>query len=363
MATTPQQLIDITTRHAVYLERLKSHEAKEALKTFDRISQTIRGYLNDKAPINEWTSRQLTQYMATLRKLINKDLLLFESSWNESLNNIMAYEAEFELKALGDVADHTFKQPNFDQISAAVMTNPLSVQGANGGKLLPAFYKDWTERETDRIVNTVRLGYFQGDTTASVVRSIVGTKASGYTDGIVATSRRAAEGFVRTAIQHSAVQAREKVWDRNKDIVKKVRWVSTLDSRTTTLCKSLDGQEFDIDKGPRPPAHVNCRSTIVPVLDDRFKLLDEGATRAARDSQDARKINNVPADETYYTWLKRQPKAFQDNALGERRAKLFRDGGLTAERFRELQLDKRFNPLTLDEMRAIEPTAFERANL
>jgi len=50
-------------------------------------------------------------------------------------------------------------------------------------------------------------------------------------------------------------------------------------------------------------------------------------------------------------------------SLGPVRGKLFRDGGLTAERFAALQLDKNFKPLALDQLKELEPLAFERARL
>jgi hypothetical protein len=71
----------------------------------------------------------------------------------------------------------------------------------------------------------------------------------------------------------------------------------------------------------------------------------------------------VRADLSYYDWLKQQPAAFQDKAIGPVRAKLFREGGLSVERFAELQLDRNFAPLTLTQMKVLEPLAFERAGL
>ena len=49
------------------------------------------------------------------------------------------------------------------------------------------------------------------------------------------------------------------------------KWVSTEDDRTSDLCKHLDGQIVGLDEnfhygkwsGQAPPAHVDCRSTIV----------------------------------------------------------------------------------------------------
>jgi len=174
-------------------------------------------------------------------------------------------------------------------------------------------------------------------------------------------SKRDAEIIARTSLQHVSSQARESVWKRNSDIIKKVRIVATLDNRTTQICRSLDGQEFPLDSGPRPPFHIRCRTSTTAVLDDRFAVLDKGATRAARDAEG--KHISVPAKETYYDWLKRQPAGFQDEAIGKTRGKLLREGGLSSQRFAELQLGKRFEPLTLKEIRRLDELAFIKAGL
>jgi len=52
--------------------------------------------------------------------------------------------------------------------------------------------------------------------------------------------------------------------------------------------------------------------------------LHTGATRFSRGADGDAKY--VPADMTYYEWLKTQPKEFQDDVLGKTRGKLFREG-------------------------------------
>jgi hypothetical protein len=126
------------------------------------------------------------------------------------------------------------------------------------------------------------------------------------------------------------------------------------------VCRSLDGQVYAIDAGPRPPIHISDRCTVIPELDEEFQKYMKGATRP---SVADGKASKVDASESYYEWLKRQPASFQDEVLGPTRGKLFRDGGLSAKRFSELQLDRNFKPLTLEEMRAIEEAAFKKAGL
>ncbi len=62
--------------------------------------------------------------------------------------------------------------------------------------------------------------------------------------------------------------------------------VATLDSHTSDICQSLDGQVFpmkDFEPGiTAPPFHVYCRSTTVPHFDENFGQVGE---RAARDEE------------------------------------------------------------------------------
>jgi hypothetical protein len=104
----------------------------------------------------------------------------------------------------------------------------------------------------------------------------------------------------------------------------------------------------------------NCRSVVTSVLSEEFDFLDEGATRASKGAEGGKQVS---ADTTYYSWLKTQPVAFQNAAIGTSRATLLRNGGLTSDEFARLSLGKNFNPLTLDEMRRLEPAVFERAGL
>lgn len=78
--------------------------------------------------------------------------------------------------------------------------------------------------------------------------------------------------------------------------------VATLDSHTSDICQSLDGQVFPIkDFAPgiiAPPFHVYCRSTTVPYFDDDFGQIGE---RAARNAETG-KTYYVPDNMTYKEW-------------------------------------------------------------
>lgn len=346
-------LADATTRHSVFLERLKAGEVRK-FDTFLRdLDRRLREALS-RDGLGEVERARVEAMLREVDSIIADVLAKFRAQLQGDLADLADYEGEFAGKALSE-AGFTPNVPTVGQLQAAVFTSPLQVKGANG-KPLMAFVDAWTVAEREAVTGAVRVGVAQGQTTAQIVTAIRGTKAANYSDGMLAVTKRHAEAIVRTAVQHVGDTARLETYKANADIVKAEQWVSVLDSRTTEQCMALDGRVFDLDNGPRPPIHINCRSARVPVLADEFAFLTKGEMRSSKDGP-------VPATLTYFQWLKSQPASFQDEALGPVRAKLFRDGGLSAERFAALQLDRNFQPLTLAEMKKLEPLAFNRAGI
>lgn len=353
---TAELLIQSATRNAVMLERLKSGEVEKIDPFLRRIDKDLRDRLS-RDTLTDYSRARLEQMLKSIDAMLAKIHGEFTSQLLLDLFDIGAYEAEFEARSLSQVlVNITAAVPGVQAVQAAVKAQPLSVTGPDGGKLLDTFVADWTRAERNRVIGAIRMGYVQGETNQQIINRIRGTKALKYSDGLLAITRRNAEAVVRTGIQHVANVARMETWKTNSDVVTGYRWVSTLDGRTSAQCKSLDGRVFKMGRGPVPPAHIRCRSTTAAELDARYAFLDEGATRASKDGY-------VDAEQTYYSWLKGQPQEFQNIALGPERAKLFREGGLSAERFAELQLDRQFKPLTLEQMKALEPEAFRRAGI
>lgn len=86
--------------------------------------------------------------------------------------------------------------------------------------------------------------------------------------------------------------------------VERYEILATLDSRTSEICRSLDGKVFamkDYEVGvTAPPFHPYCRTTTVPYFDDEFTV---GEERVARD-EGTGKTYYVPGDMTYKEWKK-----------------------------------------------------------
>ena len=359
---TSPEAINIATRGQVLLERLKSGQAAKFAPFLKRMEVILRMRL----AAGDMTSYQAAKVTALLQS-IEGDLTAVMGEYRTMLTGDLIdtaiQQAQFEAKTLDHlVTEKAFESfvPTAEQVRSAVLTAPLSVVGYNQGQLLESWLQNWSAGQIEQISGVIRQGYYQGQTTDQIVRALRGTTKANFQDGSLAQIDRSNRTVVRTAVQHMSTVARQQTYQRNSDLVKGVQWVSTLDSRTTTQCRSLSGKRFPVDKGPRPPIHPNCRSTTVPVLDDAFGILDKGATQASKGEEGGQQVS---ADLTYYEWLKTQPAGFQDAAIGPVRGKLLRNGGLSADRFSELQLGQNFQPLTLEQMRALEPLAFKRAGI
>jgi SPP1 gp7 family putative phage head morphogenesis protein len=357
-----QALLDATIRHAVFLERLKAGEVAKFAPFLKEIDRSLRERLT-RSDLTDFSTKRLQKLLDEVGSLLLAIFTRYSDQLQLDLVDLANYEAQFEAASLSKAAPAgvSFEAaiPTASAIRIAILGNPLSIRGTDGGKLLEPFIKDWTAAEQNRVVNAIRQGFFEGQTNYQIIQNIRGTKALGYTDGILATTDRNATTVVRTAIQHVASQARMETAKANSEVVNKIELVATLDSKTSQICRTLDGKTFPVDSGPRPPFHPNCRTTFVLVT-KLSALFAQGSTRA---SKGAGGNGQVSADLSYYEWLKGQPAAFQDQAIGKARGALFRNGGLSVDRFAELQLDRNFKPLNLEQMKALEPLAFERAGI
>lgn len=345
-------LRDPTLQHAVFLERLKSGEVRKFAPFLRRIDRELRERLT-RGGITQFQRGRLEAMLAEIDSMLAATLGEYTRQLQLDLRSIAEHEARATGAVLAAQSGFSPHVPTIGLVWTAATVEPLQ---AGDGKLLAGFIKEWSDSERARVTGAIRLGVAQGQTVPEMVRTIRGTRAANYADGLLAVTSRNAETVVRTSVAHVGMTARHAVYTANDDILAGYQWDATIDSRTCVTCMGLDKRVFTFGKGPREPAHPNCRCATVPVLTEEFRFLDEGAQRASQDGP-------IDARTSYFAWLKDQPQSFVEKVLGKTRAKLFRDGGLSAERFAALQLDRRWEPLTLEELKRLEPAAWSRAGL
>ncbi len=258
-----------------------------------------------------------------------------------------------------------------DDLFAAVQGAPATfnltaAQGATitlpNGEVVTKAFRGIAVDQAERFSQVVRQGLLTGEPTPAIAKRLIGSlqfgeEAKTVKQLIAAGGQATAVAdnqvitLIRTSINQVANTASQQVYEANQDITPRYRYVATLDTRTSAICRALDGKEFEYGKGPMPPQHFNCRSTTVPIIDPDILPPSTTATRASKDGQ-------VPINQSYGEWLSKQPRSVQADALGPGKvayfnrlakkygprdaiAKLVRDDGseLTLD-----QLRKRYGP-------------------
>jgi SPP1 gp7 family putative phage head morphogenesis protein len=212
------------------------------------------------------------------------------------------------------------------------------------GEVISKAFRGIAVDQAERFSQVVRQGLLTGDTTPDIAKRLVGNLqfgeraktvkqlvAAGGQSTAIADSQIMV--LVRTSINQVANTASQQVYEANQDITKKYRYVATLDTRTSSICRALDGKEFEYGKGPTPPQHFNCRSTTVPVIDyeELGFIPPPPAKRASAGGQ-------VPADVSYGDWLANQQKGESKSDLAARQARAL--GAEKAKYFRRLAKDR-----------------------
>jgi SPP1 gp7 family putative phage head morphogenesis protein len=226
-----------------------------------------------------------------------------------------------------------------DDLFAAVYGAPqtfslTAAQGATitlpNGKIVEKAFRGIAEDQAERFAQVVRQGLLTGEPTQDIARRLVGRLEFGQPAMSVKQLQLAGGQLtnaanhqvitlVRTSINQVANAASQQVYEANQDITKKYRYVATLDTRTSAICRALDGREFEYGKGPKPPQHFNCRSTTVAVI-DYDNLPFDPPSRGERAAQGGA----VPADQSYGQWLAKQSKSVQEQALGKSKVPYFK---------------------------------------
>lgn len=394
MPTANEELADALIRHQIYLLRYSSTVRNRIISLLNASEEDVARRIRDK--LRNSSGLQSPSEWKRLQDLMEVITRVRSESWAEATENLVG---EMTLLAVSEpnnldslvrvVMPVQFQTviPDARQLRAIALSRPFQ------GRVL----KEWAETmkadDIRRIHAAVQAGMVAGEDSATIARRVIGTARLNGIDGITEISRRQVQAITRTAVQHIANTARDMWHAENIDIIHSERFVATLDSRTTPVCRAFDGKSYPVGKGPRPPLHMACRSLRVATIDgnvagerpakpttERILVGEYAAANGLtgeyknRDSlprgtkgdfdQWARKrirqlVGPVPAQTTYQTWLKRQSVAFQNDVLGVTKARLFRAGNLPLDKF----VDSNGSELSLKQLAQKHKDAFLAAGL
>ena len=205
-----------------------------------------------------------------------------------------------------------------------------AMQTLPNGDTVEKAFRGIATKQHELLARNIRQGVFSGESTQEIARRMIGNLDFGQK---AKTSRQLAlaggertklanhqiRTIVRTSVNQVQNQASQAVYAANSKVAPKYEYVATLDSRTSAVCRDLDGKQFAYNKGPTPPQHFNCRSTTVPVVDfdglqKKYPSLEKPPVGKVVTRPSA--TGRVPQDTKYGDWLLQQDKKLQVKTLG-----------------------------------------------
>ena len=334
-------LVDAASRRAALLQRYSAGLEKSMA---DRVADALKAAAIDIITIEGSDGKVRLETVNNYRGRITT---AEAELWDELLE-LAIEEGEFSTEMFEEaISADIEKVPDID-MTAQVSRAQIDV--LPGQRVtIPSMLSQFTEAKAKQINTIIQDGFTEGLTQQQMVSRILEVEP---------LQRRQAASLARTGSNAVSSIARYSTMSANSDVLLGYEWVATLDDRTSLVCASRDGMVYPFSEtSPKPPAHFSCRSTIVPKVDPRYDLLS--AVKGDRPSVGASGAKEVSAQVTYGGWLKRQPPSFQNEVLGDARAKLFRNGGLAIGKF--TNFDGR--TYTLAELKRLYPVAFDKANL
>lgn len=354
------------------LLRLAQATADDMMEILDRTDADIKALLLDLESSGAVTEAQYAEIRAAQERIAQ----LRAEAWGQ-----LSLEMQQRMQDIGIASQQgllaAVTTATAGNIVPSVATSQSIIAIAASrpfeGRILSEWAESMASADIARYRRAIQLGMVAGQHPTIIARDIYGP------GGVSDQARRGVEAVVRTAANHIAAETQALFIEQNKWI-KRERYTSTLDSRTTLICAGLDGQEFDANEGPRPPQHFNCRSRRIPFIDSKFLELGTRPYNDATDSAARRawtdagrkgefeafrrqyfreRVGQAPASRTYADWIKSRSESVQDDILGPARGKLLREGGLDITQFTTAG----GRTLTLNQLRAKHAAAFKRAGI
>lgn len=347
-------------KHSIYTLRYGAGAAKQILNLLTTAEADLAAKIESRLfkiadagfDAGPASTARLAKLLDSVKELNDDSYVAVRAQMTKELRLYGQYEVEFQVKMISSMlpVELDLATPPLSLINAAVTAQPFQ------GRLLKEWVSDLSTARFNRLRDALRVGLVEGQNAGDIMRTIRGTAANSFEDGIMEIDRRGAAALVRTAVGHVSQEARSAVFEENDDIIDGEEWVSTLDSSTCPQCQALDGKVFALGEGKRAPAHIGCRCTTVPHLKGKLAGLMRLGTRASSGDEGGEQVS---ANLDYQSWLAQQNAEFQDEVLGVSRGKLFRNGGLKLDKF----VDRSGSELTLDQLQKKEPAAFEKAGV
>lgn len=313
--------LDVFIRQQIYVEQYKNYQEEQSSYILEEIIALIillmmkKGYDN----LGDMPKAELLSMLSELNKRLTIKFGKFEKVTINQLKSFFNASHSLTGDLFKVLSGKHIKVSGANKLWAKMMASPMPGVGDEPS----AVFRSFTKSIYTNVVKVIKQGYADKLSVVDTLKLITGTRKNNFKDGLINKLHNQFNTTIRTFIQNVSSFIN---YSLGSLFFEQYQWVSVLDSHTTEICRARDGNVYFYGKGPRPPAHYNCRSTIIPV--------------AASDN-----VKDMP---TFFAWAKAQPAHVQNEVFGKRAASALRSGEMTADHVGRFTTDKK---LTLEEFK------------
>lgn len=366
-------------RHNLYLQRLATGLLNtHVYPSLEEAYKAARLILLDRGQI-----KNLRQLNAVLAKVESSTTRITAAALDEvtkELNQIAIYEASYYANLIGGYAAVELAVPGAKTIQDFIDNALMSL--TSGERVTAGLWGEFIGNQIASTAatynNAIKASFVNGESVSQGIKRL-----REATQGLL---KREYEALTRTGIQHYAIQAREAMAADNLDILERRYYNTVFDNRRSLLCAGRHGKTWLLtdENYPVIPAHFNCRSSWLYLLKGQTEPSGTMAAVGGKDTERAREKYENRSDATdkkikyrgkrdtdmfdprqisaktgVDSWLRNQPEWYVSDTLGDKRAKLFLEGGLSIDKF----TDATGRTLTLAELAERDAAAFARAGI
>ncbi len=329
---------------------IRQAKAGEGVVIAPQTKKRLRAIIaQSKSSLDKWsktTTKKMIKEIEGLAKVqagfIEGELKKVVKSGNIPINSVAVsskYAESFVTTDPTKVNIFTSKQfteddfKRFGQGKFELTARQGAMQTLPNGETVEKAFRGIATRQQEGLARTIRQGVFSGESTQQIASRMIGRLEFGQKGSVRQIAQAGGEltklanhqiqTIVRTSVNQVQNQASQAVYAANSKVAPKYEYVATLDSRTSPICKRLDGRKFEYNKGPTPPQHFNCRSTTVPVVDyaglkkqKGFEDLTPPPKGKVVTRPTGEGTGRVPQDTQYGDWLLGQDKKLKVKTLG-----------------------------------------------
>lgn len=319
-----RRLFDITTRNQLYIEGVKGGMFigfQRMLAELSKELQDLFGRLQYRK-LDLMNKSQLNVLLVRLRRVQTRVFGTYAGELVKQIEAFMNASLVVNRQMFGSFALPPEEAKDDNALVALIpwfisqnQTTPLfgvaAITGAGAalwaklrnlpmpanGVFVESFVKAFASSAQGQVEAVVKQAWANGLTVEELVAVLVGTPGAvlgGIQQGSASQVDRIknqGKAVIDTAVQFVAAGVAAAV---SSAFFNRYAWNSILDSATTDVCRSRNGKVYEYATGPRPPAHIRCRSHITP-------LTPTGAAYAAA---------------SLGSWLAEQPEPVQKDFNG-----------------------------------------------